>query len=371
MALIYLVAGEVSGDLHGAELISALRERGGHRFAGWGGVRMAQAGGTRDWVEKAGVMGVWDVLKQYPWFRARFHETLAEIERLQPEVLVLIDYPGFNLRLAKAVRARCPQVRILQYVCPQVWAWKQSRIPKMARWLDQVVCLFPFEVEVLARGGCPGVCLGHPIVDELAAKREDLAREKNLIGLFPGSRRREVERLFPVMREAARELRQRHPDWLFEVPAISPALAETMMLMRGEDDFITIKVGSSQALMQRATCAVMASGTATLEAAYFGLPYCLVYKVAPLTWEIGKRVVKVAHIGIANILAGREVVPEYLQEELSAPRLVEWIEGQMEDEAARERLSQELLAVAARLGDGGVHQRVAEEVLKLIEHKTQ
>lgn len=367
MAVIYLVAGEVSGDLHGAELISALKKSGKHTFSGWGGPHMAMAGGTRDWVEKAGVMGIWDVLKQYSWFKARFHETLADIEKVKPAVLVLIDYPGFNLRLAKAVRAQFPEVKILQYVCPQVWAWKQSRIPKMAKWLDQVVCLFPFEVEVLAKGGCSGVYLGHPIVDELREKKEELTRDANLVGLFPGSRRREVDRLFPVLVEVSRLLKKKRPELRFEVPAISEKLAESMREMLTDGDEVVIEVGSSQNLMQRATCAVMASGTATLEAAWFGLPYCLVYKMAPLTWQVAKMVVKVEHAGIVNILAKRLVVPEYLQNEVESKRLAAWVEGQLEDAAGREKLSQELLAVAAELGDGGVHERVALAVEELLE----
>ena len=367
MALIYLVAGEVSGDLHGAELVSALKKSGKHSFFGWGGPQMAEAGGTRDWVEKAGVMGVWDVLKQYSWFKARFRETLAEIEEVQPAVLILIDYPGFNLRLAKAVRERCPRVKILQYVCPQVWAWKRGRIPKMAKWLDQVVCLFPFEVKVLAEGGCPGVYLGHPIVDELREKKEDLGREEHLIGLFPGSRRREVDRLFPVLIEASRLLRKERPELKFEVPAITEKLAQSMRGMMSEEDDILVKVGSSQNLMQRATCAVMASGTATLEAAWFGLPYCVIYRVAPLTWRVAKMVVKVDSIGIANILAGRELVPEYLQDDLKPSRIAEWVSSQLDDEAGREELSGELLAIASELGEGGVHERVAAAVEDLLE----
>ena len=367
MALIYLVAGEVSGDLHGAELVSALKKSGKHTFLGWGGPHMSEAGGTRDWVEKAGVMGIWDVLKQYSWFKARFQETLAEIEKTQPAVLVLIDYPGFNLRLAKAVRERCPNVKILQYVCPQVWAWKRGRIPKMAKWLDQVVCLFPFEVEVLAEGDCPGVYLGHPIVDELREKKEELVREEGLIGLFPGSRRREVDRLFPILVETSRLLRKERPELKFEVPAISEKLADSMRAMMSEDDEILIKVGSSQNLMQRATCAVMASGTATLEAAWFGLPYCVIYKVAPLTWQVAQMVVKVEHIGIANILAGKQLVPEFLQHDLNPTRLAEWVGSQLDNESVREELSQKLLAVASELGDGGVHERVAAAVEELLE----
>lgn len=367
MGKIYVVAGEVSGDLHGAELLAALRESGAHQFAGWGGPRMTAVGGTRDWVDQAGVMGIWDVLKQYSWFKERFNETLAEIEKWQPEVLVLIDYPGFNLRLAKAVSARFPQIKILQYVCPQVWAWKQGRIPKMAQWLDQVVCLFPFEVEVLAKGGCPGVYLGHPIVEELREKREDAVRDPRLVGLFPGSRSREVDRLFPVMVEASRKLLARSPDLRFEVPAISERLAATMREMVGTDDAIEIRVGSSQSLMQRAACAVMASGTATLEAAWFGLPYCLVYKMAPLTWGVAKMVVKVEHAGIVNILAGKEVVPEYLQDACTPEAIVAWVEGTFANPEATEALMERLLEVAAKLGDGGVHEKVAAEVVKLLE----
>ncbi|MGJ8726459.1 MAG: lipid-A-disaccharide synthase [Roseibacillus sp.] len=367
MALIYLVAGEVSGDLHGAELISALKKTGEHGFGGWGGPHMAEAGGTRDWVEKAGVMGIWDVLKQYSWFKERFHETMAEIAELKPDVLVLIDYPGFNLRLAKAVRAQFPEVKILQYVCPQVWAWKQSRIPKMAKWLDQVVCLFPFEVDVLAKGGCPGLYLGHPIVDELREKKEEVSREENLVGLFPGSRGREVDRLFPPLLETSRILKRERPELTFEVPAISEKLADSMRAMLSAEDEIVIKVGSSQNLMQRATCAVMASGTATLEAAWFGLPYCLVYKMAPLTWRVAKMVVKVEYAGIVNILAGREVVPEFLQNDVEPARLADWVEGQLEHKEERENLKQELLAIAAELGEGGVHERVAQAVEELLE----
>lgn len=371
MGRFYFVAGEISGDLHGAELIVALQSRGNFSFAGWGGPRMSQAGGTKDWVEKAGVMGIWEVLKHYSWFKDRFEETLEEIERFQPDVLVLIDYPGFNLRLAEAVKNRFPNIRILQYVCPQVWAWKQGRIPKMAQWLDQVVCLFPFEVEVLQKGGCPGVYFGHPIVEELSEKRLQCERDPQLIGLFPGSRHREVERLFPVMVKAARLLRQENGNLRFEVPAISEVLAQKMEGMIRGDDQITIRVGTSHSLMQRAHCAVMASGTATLEAAWFGLPYCLVYAMAPLTWRFAELVVKVEFAGIVNILAGEEVVPEFLQDELNPEVIAEWVQARLADSESTAALAKKELAVAARLGEGGVHQQVADEVLRLFGEKKE
>lgn len=369
MGRIYFVAGEVSGDLHGCELMIALQSQGDFSFAGWGGPKMARVGGTTDWVEQAGVMGIWEVVRHYSWFKDRFEETLEEIERFQPDVIVLIDYPGFNLRLAEAVKNRSPKVRILQYVCPQVWAWKQSRIPKMARSLDQVVCLFPFEVDVLARGGCPGVYFGHPIVEELAEKRLDCERDKKLIGLFPGSRHREVERLFPVMIEASRQLRRGDPDLCFEVPAISEKLASEMRAMVQPEDRILIEVGTSHSLMQRAAIAVMASGTATLEAAWFGLPYCVVYAMAPLTWRFAEMVVKVDYAGIVNILAGEEVVPEFLQDDLNAGVVAQWVAARLADPDSTRALVEKELAVAARLGEGAVHQQVAAEVVRLVGMK--
>lgn len=327
---------------------------------------MARVGGTKDWVERAGVMGIWEVLKHFSWFKDRFEETLEEIERFEPEVLVLVDYPGFNLRLAEAVKSRSPEIRVLQYVCPQVWAWKQSRIPKMARYLDQVVCLFPFEVEVLAKGGCPGVYLGHPIVDELAEEVVTCKRDARLVGLFPGSRHREVERLFPILIEAARLLRKSNPELRFEVPAISETLAQEMQAMLSPEDRVTIETGTSHQLMQRAGCAVMASGTATLEAAWFGLPYCIVYAMAPLTWSFAKMVVKVDYVGIVNILAGEEVVSEFLQDDLNPEVVAEWVRARLADPESTQALIEKELAVAARLGEGGVHQRVAGEVARLL-----
>ncbi len=367
MQRLYCLAGEISGDLHGAAVLRELKLlfEGEIEFAGRGGPEMAVVGGCGDWVERAGVMGVWDVLKQYSYFRRCFYETLAEIEKFQPQVLLLIDYPGFNLRLAKVVRERFPEIRIVQYVCPQVWAWKQSRIPKMARWLDQVICLFPFEVPILEKRDCPAVYCGHPLVDELEEKRETLTREEGLVGLFPGSRPREVERLFPVMLEAARKLRKKQgKDITFAVPAISDKLAMVMkeQLQEGEEEWLRIEVGTSHRLMQQATCGVMASGTATLEAACFGLPYCLVYRVAPLTWEIAKKVVKVSHIGIVNILAEREVVTEFLQGDLNSEALFTWLEEFLENRDKRDALSESVLSIASQLGEGGAHVRVAQEV---------
>jgi lipid-A-disaccharide synthase len=196
---IYFVAGEASGDARGAELMRALRERLPEaRFFGAGGHEMRALGGDHflDWAAEA-VVGLWDVLKKYGYFRRQFSRMLREIAELQPDALILIDYPGFNLRLAHAARRRFPKLKIVQYVSPQVWAWHVGRVKRMAADLDLILCIFPFEIDFYQNSGLDAVFVGHPMLDSLAAKRLDRPRAMDLVGLFPGSRRKEVRKIFP------------------------------------------------------------------------------------------------------------------------------------------------------------------------------
>jgi len=366
---LYVVAGELSGDAHGAGLLRALKPMVRDlEILGVGGPEMAAVGGKGvcDWVEDAAVMGVWEVLKRYGWFKQRFGEMLEELKAYQPDVLLLIDYPGFNLRFAEAVRRESPQTKIVYYVSPQVWAWNKGRIPKMVRLLDQMICLFPFEVPIFANAGLRSVFAGHPLVDELQEKRlHGAVRSEKLVGLFPGSREREVTRLLPMMIGTAKLLREWRNDLLFEIPAASEKLAlqiRVMLIAAGAEEWIRVDTGSSQSLMQRACCGVIASGTATLEAAFYGLPYCLVYRVAPLTYLMAKLLVKIKFIGIVNILAGEEVVREFIQgaavpEKVSVP-----LRDFLESPQAREAFQVRLAAVTSRLGDSGAHERIAAVV---------
>jgi len=363
--ILYVVAGELSGDAHGAGLLRDLRGRiDGLEIHGVGGPEMAAAGqGIEDWVADAAVMGAWEVLRRYGWFRERFYAMLADVERLKPEVLLLIDYPGFNLRFAAKVRERLPGTKIIYYISPQVWAWNKGRLPKMARLLDEMLCLFPFEKPIFEGAGLKTCWVGHPLVDELEARRiPGVAREADLIGLFPGSREREVARLFPMMVETAARLRGERPHLRFEVPAASAGLGVRIREMTGDADWITVTDGGSHSLMQRAGCAVVASGTATLEAAYYGLPYCLVYAVAWPTFLLAKLLVKIEHIGLVNILAGREVVREFVQADADAVNVSRELVRLMDDAAARESLLAALAETTAKLGGLGAHERAAERV---------
>jgi lipid-A-disaccharide synthase len=366
---VYVVAGELSGDAHGAGLLRSLREMVPDlEIQGVGGPEMAEIAGSglKDWVEDAAVMGVWEVLKRYGWFKQRFAEMLADLKRFKPDVLLLIDYPGFNLRFAEAVKRECPGTRIIYYISPKVWAWNKKRIPVMARLLDEMLCLFPFEQPILEKAGLKTTFVGNPLVDELEEKRiPDVRRDELLVGLFPGSREREIARLFPMMIDTAKRLKTWKFELKFEVPAASAKLAEQirgLMADAGAGDLIAVTNGGSHSLMQRACCAVIASGTATLEAGYYGLPYCLVYRTAPLTYVLARLLVKIEYIGLVNILAGKGVVEELIQGKAEPEAVSRSLRKFLESPEKRHALQTELAETSALLGGKGAHERAARAV---------
>lgn len=371
-ASLYFIAGEKSGDNRGAELMSALRALDpAWRFHGRGGEKMAALAesGFEDWVEEAGVIGFVDVVKKYPWFRRKFAETLADIERTQPTAVILVDYPGFNLRLASAIKSRCLPTRVIYYISPQVWAWHRSRIPRMASTLDLMLCLFPFEKELYEQSGLRTEFVGHPLVDRLHDQIGQVPRAENLVGLFPGSRRREVTQIFPALVGAAVEIIRTHPAVRFEASAASPKMADLMREIIREipgAPHIEIVTGQSRELMQRATAGLVASGTATLEAAVLRLPYALVYKTAWITFAVGRRLVQVPHLGIINILAGREIVREFLQEAATPTALADEMRRLLDEPTARESLQRDLGQTVATLGGPGAAERAALAIGELL-----
>ncbi|MFT5466367.1 MAG: lipid-A-disaccharide synthase [Verrucomicrobiales bacterium] len=371
MKTLFLVSGEVSGDTHGAELIESLQQLLGvdTRVTGLGGPRMKEvAHEIEDWLEDAAVLGLTEVLKKYGYFKKKLKDTIAAVHALDPDVLILIDYPGFNLRLAKALRVRGWKGKIAYYISPQVWAWKRGRIKSMAKILDLMICIFPFEKVLYEKSGLRTEFAGHPLVDELHAKRIEAKREPNLIGLFPGSRRREIEALFPTMAEAAKQLRETQPDLRFVAVAANAELAERLREIATEQEAeIDISSGDIHEWMQRVSCATIASGTATLEAAFFRLPYVIVYKVAKLTAFIARRVMKVDYLGIVNVLADREVVKELLQENFTAERLAEELKRLIDNDEGRQQLLDEMKTVVNQLGEGGAHENAAKFIGQLVE----
>ena len=367
---IYFVAGEVSADNHGAALMRSLRVLDPElKFIGRGGPQMQQVAGAqfKNWIGDAAVLGLWEVLRKYGYFREQFRQTLNEIQESKPDAVVLIDYPGFNLRLARSLRRQSQGHKTIYYISPQVWAWNRGRIKRMAHFIDLVLCIFPFETALYAASGLRAVFVGHPMIERLETQKIDTHRDQNLIGLFPGSRSREVRKIFPVMIEAAHRLLQLNPTLRFQVAAASEELAREMSEQLADRQGIEITVGQTATIMQRAFVGMVASGSATLEAAYFGMPFVLIYKVAWPTYVAARLVVNVDFLGMPNLLAGKEVVPEFIQHEAKPEAIVKGVRLLMDDSPARDRMISDFVATTSKLGGTGASERAAQAILEELE----
>src|SRR5581483_2745632 len=302
------------------------------------------------------------------WFKKQFDATLQEIGRIKPDAVILIDYPGFNLRLASALKKRTNPPRIFYYISPQVWAWNRRRIPKMARVVDLMMCIFPFEKPLYEQSGLKTVFVGHPMLDSLALKKIAEPRDSLLVGLFPGSRKREVRKIFPLMLGAADLMRGEKPELRFEAAAASDAMKWRMHRIAEQFPNLRCEIGvkSSHELMQRAAAGMVASGTATMEATFFRLPFVVVYRTAWLTFYLGRKLVRVPWLGMPNILAGREIVREFLQEEAEPAPIAAKVLHLLDDENERARLVANLDKVVAMLGEPGASERAADAVLNAL-----
>jgi lipid-A-disaccharide synthase len=370
---LYFVAGEASGDEHGAALMHSLGEmRQDLLFRGRGGPRMKAIAETQfiDWIDEAGVVGLWEVIRHYRYFRRQFRAALTEIEMVQPNAVVLIDYPGFNLRLARTLRRRSPTQKIIYYISPQVWAWHRGRIRAMARTLDLMLCIFPFEAELYNRSGLRTIFVGHPITQRAVGRQLDATRNPNLLALFPGSRFREVRKIFPVMIAAACEIAAQRPSTRFEVAAASEPLAAEIQQLLLQSPLPREKgrvgVGESAAIMQRACVGIIASGTATLEAAHSRLPFVLVYKVSWLTYFAARLLVRVSHLGMPNVLAGRQIVAEFIQHRAKPRPIAKAALNLMNDPSLRQKMISDFDAIMDRLGQGEAARGAAVAILKEI-----
>jgi lipid-A-disaccharide synthase len=367
---VYFVAGEVSADNHGAALMRSLRGSNPElKFIGRGGPQMQEVAGPqfKNWIGDAAVLGLWEVLRKYGYFRKQFRQTLNEIQERKPDAVVLIDYPGFNLRLARALRTQSHDQKTIYYISPQVWAWNRGRIKKMARFIDLVLCIFPFEADLYGASGLRAVFVGHPMIERLETQKIDGPRDPNLIGLFPGSRSREVRKIFPVMIEAARLLLRDNPTLRFRVAAASEELALEMNEQLADRRAIEINVGETTTIMQTAFVGIVASGSATLEAAYFGMPFALIYKVAWPTYVAARLVVNVDFLGMPNLLAGKEVVPEFFQHEAKPDAIVNAVRLLMEDSPARDRMISDFDVITRSLGGAGASERAARAILDEVQ----
>jgi len=372
-ATVYFVAGESSGDNHGAALLKALRARVPEiRFMGRGGPKMrALAGGKfRDWIDDTAVVGLWEVIRRYPFFRKQFQATISEIEAVKPSAVVLIDYPGFNLRLAHALHVKFPELRIIYYISPQVWAWNRRRVSQMAQSIDLMLCIFPFEPELYKASGLRAIFVGHPMMSVIPSGNAAPPRDDKLVGLFPGSREREVKKIFPIMRQAAVELSHQDHDLRFVVSAASEPLAELIRadLYGKHTGKFSIVTGDARSVMARANVGMVASGTATLEAALSELPFVLIYRVAWLTYLAARLVVKVKYLGMPNVLANREIVPEFIQHKAQPHAIVSAVARLLANKTERARMLADFACVAQKLGRGEASANAAEAIVTELRH---
>ena len=372
---VLVVAGEVSGDMHAAAVVAELRRRAPETsFWGIGGDHLRAAGMEilHD-VREMAVMGLPEVLRRYGFFRRVFAELAAEAARRRPDLVLLVDYPGFNLRFA--ARAKALGLRVAYFICPQVWAWHRSRIPSMAARIDRLLVLLPFEKPLFDGTGLRADFVGHPLVDAAAAARMEPTPDlpwcgTERVALLPGSRRQEIERILPALLDAAAALRARRPDAGFIVACPSDAIARQVESLAGgaRPEGVRVVAGRTRHVLRQARAAWVASGTATLEAALMACPMVVVYRTSPLTWLLGRLLVRVPHIGLVNIVAGREVCPEYIQGAATPDALADALEPLIGDTPERAAMVRGLEEAAARLGPGGAAARAAACLQEEMEH---
>jgi lipid-A-disaccharide synthase len=360
-----IVAGEASGDAHAARLVTALRALGPCRVRGVTGPALAAAGAERVApVEDLAVLGFSGVLARLPRIWAAYRRLLGEARAFRPHAAVLVDSPGFNFRMGPALRRL--GIPVFYYIAPQVWAWHAERAAAMARWVDRLAVILPFEEDLFRRAGVEARFVGHPLLEGLEPEVDEAGLRDEacvppggaLLGLLPGSRPQELHAHAPVMAAAARRLCAQRPG-LVAALALAPGLDHEAARIAGALAGVRVLRGRTRALQAHAACCAVASGTATLETALFGTPEVIVYRTGWLNYSIARRVVRVTRIGLPNIVAGAAVVPELIQGDVTAERLASALAPWLDDPAERARARAALAVVRERLGGPGASARAA------------
>ena len=373
---IMIVAGEASGDLHGGALAAALLARAPTlQIVGFGGEGMRAAGvDIRFDIKQLGIVGLIEVL-YHSGAVLRAYRTALKILREGVDLLVLIDFPDFNLRLAKAAKGL--GIPVVYYVSPQIWAWRARRLKTIGARVDRMLVILPFEAEIYRKAGIPCEFVGHPLLDELARLKRTREAARNIlpsrkpagvvIGLLPGSRKREIVSLLPVMLAAVSRLTREIPGITVLIPA-APSLPRGLVEAIASDvPFpVTVTDGRTYDAFRAADVAVVASGTATLQGALAGTPMVIVYKVSWITYLLAKWLVRIRSIGLANIVAETPFIPELIQNDASAERIAGEVARLLKDPAARRAMQEGLHHVAARLGAAGASDRAAAAILRLL-----
>ena len=387
-----MVAGEASADLHGSNLVKAMKAScPGVTFCGIGGANMKQAG-VKILVSSSdmAVVGLTEVVQRlHTIFRAA-NKLKAILKAHHPDLLILIDYPEFNLYMARI--ARRLQIPVLYYISPQVWAWRRGRVKKIAKRVDRMAVILPFEEQFYRKRGVDVDYVGHPLLDafkpatrnpqqspEVGGRRSEVRSQKSkrqnpvssiqnpVVGLVPGSRREEIRNMLPIMIRSAEILKIRYPDIRCLLPlakTIEPEFIDSFI--RKSSLNIEVHQGDIYEVLDRCHIAMVTSGTATLDTAIMAVPMVIVYKVTPLSYRIGKILIKTPFIGLANLVAGERVVPELIQDEVTPERLADEALTLIENEHVRNNMITKLHRIRKRLGEGGASERTAKIALGMM-----
>lgn len=372
-------AGEASGELYGAGLIEALRRRAPDAgFFGVGGQRMRDAGfDTVIDAHEISVLGLAEVVTHLPKIYGKFKRLVREARNRKPDAAILIDFPDFNLRLARQLHQL--GIPVIYYVSPQLWAWRQGRVDQIKKYVRKMLVIFPFETEFYRRHGVEALYVGHPLADEpvLTVSREQYAAvnhldpEKTWISLLPGSRRKEFTLNFGSMLDAAIQLGGR--DRQFILPVASSLTSEWVQRKisghAGGRDLAIRLVEAARPALLHSRAAIVASGTATLETALIGTPFVMVYRVSPLSWMLGRKLVKVDRFAMPNLIAGRDVVPEFVQDKFQPTAISDKVRQLLDDGPARRTMLSDLAEVKAKLhsvDSTSTSERAAAAVLETI-----
>lgn len=376
---VFICAGEHSGDSHGAALAKRLRQRDPTiELRGLGGPLMEAAGVDLrlDFVEHA-AMGILPVVKKLPFFTRMLKETAAYLAEWQPDVLVPIDYPGFNLRLSG--RARRAGVKVAYYVSPQVWAWRPGRIHRIARLVDHMMVLFPFEAPLYESVGVPCTFVGHPLFDELRTRRPSPAFRADLgldpatplLGLLPGSRQHEVDKNLDLILRAAQRVKEQLPEVSFALALAKESLRPAIDagLARYPDLAVEVLPGKASDIARVARAAITVSGTATLELLHYDCPMVVVYQLNPAQAWLGKRLLTTRWIALVNVLAQREICPEYVVAGDVSEAVAKDALGLLRSGRARKRCLTQMANLRRAVDVKGSHQVAADTVFRLAQER--
>lgn len=368
----YIIAGEASGDLHAANLMAEIKKKDAKaEFRVWGGDLMRKQGATLvKHYRNMAFMGFVEVAVNAKKVLGNIKECKQDLLRYQPDVLILVDYPGFNLRIAKFAHKN--HVKVCYYISPQVWAWKRHRVKEIKKNVDKMLVILPFEERFYNEYGVNVTFVGHPLLDELDkmdaaprlsfVHRNNLSEKREIIALLPGSRKQEVERMLGTMLQVIPHF----PQYQFVIAGVS-SLDKNLYLNKIGDKDVRLVIDQTYGLLQNASAALVTSGTATLETALLSVPEVVCYKASSMSYQIAKRLVKVPYISLVNLVLEREAVKELIQDDFKEERLVKELETLLKDPKRQRKMLDDLDTLRERLGNAGASEKAAGEIVKMIK----